>query len=63
MRGSREYIQYLKIALGSTAEVETQLSLGRDLGFCTEDEFQRILSLIKEVLKLLISYISSLQKK
>ena len=63
MRGSREYIQFLKIALGSTAEVETQLSLSRDLGFCTEDEFREIFSLNKEVLKLLISYISSLQRE
>lgn len=34
MRGSREYIQFLKIALGSAAELETQLSLSKDLGFC-----------------------------
>jgi four helix bundle protein len=63
MRGSKEYTQFLKIALGSTAEVETQLSQSRDLGFCTDAEFQEILSLGKEVLKLLTSYISSLQKK
>jgi len=63
MRGSREYIQFLKIALGSTAEVETQLSLSRDLGFCTEDEFHGILSLNKEVLRLLTTYISSLQRE
>jgi four helix bundle protein len=63
MRGSKEYIQFLKIALGSTAEVETQLSLSRDLDFCNEVDFHEIISLNKEVLKLLISYISSLQKK
>ena len=63
MRGSREYVQYLKIALGSTAEVETQLSLSKDLGFCTENDFLGILSLNKEVLRLLTSYISSLQGK
>ena len=63
MRGSKEYIHFLKIALGSTAEVETQLSLSKDLGFCNDDEFQMIMSINKEVLKLLTSYISSLQKK
>jgi four helix bundle protein len=31
MRGSKEYIQFLKIALGSAAELETQLSLSKDL--------------------------------
>jgi len=34
MRGSKEYTQFLKIALGSAAELETQLSLSKDLGFC-----------------------------
>ena len=63
MRGCKEYTQFLTIALGSTAEVETQLSLGKDLGFCTDDEFREIMSLNKDVLKLLTSYISNLQKK
>ena len=31
MRGSREYIQFLRIALGSAVELETQLSLSKDL--------------------------------
>jgi four helix bundle protein len=42
MRGSKEYIQFLKIALGSAAELETQLSLSMDLGFLEDDEFHKI---------------------
>lgn len=34
-RGSKEYVHFLKVALGSCAELETQLSLSKDLGFCS----------------------------
>ena len=61
MRGSREYVQFLKIALGSAAEVETQLSLSKDLGFISEDEFMKIYAIVKEVLRLLTSYIKRLK--
>jgi len=30
-RGSKEYVHFLRIALGSSAEVETLLSLSKDL--------------------------------
>lgn len=58
MRGSKEYIQFLKVALGSCAELETQLSLCRDLGFCNEDYFLKTYGLNEEVMKLLKAYIN-----
>lgn len=61
MRGSREYVHFLKIALGSAAEVETQLSLSKDLGFISEEEFERICLIVKEVMRLLTSYIKRLK--
>ena len=57
MRGSKEYIQFLKIALGSAAELETQLSLSKDLGFCDNNAFDQIYGLNQEVIKLLKTYI------
>lgn len=60
MRGSKEYIQFLKIALGSAAELETQPLLSKDLGFCNEDAFDQVYSLNQEVLKLLKTYIKKL---
>jgi len=60
MRGSKEYIQFLKIALGSAAELETQLSLSMDLGFLEDDEFHKIYDLNQEVIKLLTTYIKRL---
>jgi four helix bundle protein len=38
-RGSRkEYRQFLAIARGSTLEVQTQLTIARELSFCKSDE-------------------------
>ena len=60
MRGSKEYIQFLKIALGSCAELETQLLLSKDLGFCKEESFSKPYDLNIEVMKLLKTYITKL---
>ena len=60
MKGSKEYTQFLKIALGSAAELETQLSLSRDLGYCNEDNFDGVYILNEEVIRLLKTYIKKI---
>lgn len=44
MRGTREYVQFLKIALGSAAELDTQLSIAKDLGYIDEKQFKKQLN-------------------
>lgn len=63
MRGHNEYIQFLKIALGSCAELETQLSLSRDLKFCSSDDFKRAYDLNTEIIKLIKTYLLKLNTK
>jgi four helix bundle protein len=63
MRGSREYVQFLRIALGSAAELETQISLSKDLGFLGVEEYERLRLSLKEVLRLLTSYIKGMQER
>jgi len=63
MRGSKEYIQFLKIALGSCAELETQLSLSKDLRLCSDSDFSNAYQLLTEAMKLLSSYISRMRGK
>lgn len=63
MRGSKEYVQFLKIALGSAAELETQLMLCKDLGYCRSDRFSEIHAQTKEVLRLLNSYIGKMNER
>jgi four helix bundle protein len=57
MPGSKEYIQFLKIALGSAAELETQISISKDLGFCKGDVYKEAYELNREVMKLLKTYV------
>ena len=61
-RGHRkEYLQFLHIALGSCSELETLLSLSRDLKMIDVDESQRLLALQEEVSRLLMGLIASLK--
>ena len=57
MRGTREYVHFLKIALGSAAELETQLSICKNLGYLDEKTVQETTELCNEVMKLLKTYI------
>lgn len=53
-RGHRsEYTQFLRMAYGSSGELETQLMLSKDLGYLSQDRFDRASSLLLEVQKML----------
>jgi len=55
----KEFKQFLYIALGSAAEVETQLIIAEKLGFMdSADVFQNDISDIRKMLTGLISYVS-----
>ena len=63
-RGSRkEYVQFLNIAYGSAAELETQLSLAHDLDMLSGDDYRKTMGLHEEVSKLLFTIIRSLRQK
>jgi four helix bundle protein len=57
-RGTKEYVQFLKIAIGFALELETQLSLSKDLGFCVGQDVEKATKLNLEVIKLLRSYLA-----
>lgn len=58
-----EFIQFLGIANGSAAEVETYLEISKRLGFIKEDEAKDVENLLLEVLKMLNSLIQNLKKR
>jgi len=61
-RGHRpEYIQFLSIAFGSTAELETLLLIGKDLDYLVKEDFEKCRFLLEEVMKMLSKLISSLK--
>ena len=49
----KEFIQFLSIALGSCAELSTQLELSKRLRYLTESDFELISDVIHEVMKIL----------
>jgi len=49
----KEFVQFLSIARGSLAEVETYLMLSRDLGYMTKEEFVQLEEQRKEIGRLL----------
>ncbi len=54
-QGTREFVQFLSHASGSLAELDTQLTLSLDLGFCTENQASVAAGLITELQKMLAS--------
>ena len=58
MRGTREYVQFQRVALGSAAELDPQVSLARDLGYIAEGIFVGLQGELEEIIKLLRSYIA-----
>ena len=59
--GNKEYIQFLYIALGSAAEVETQLLIARDLGYV--DCIDNLYNDIQSIKRMLLGLIKSKQTK
>src|SRR3989338_7825002 len=58
-----EYIQFLSIANGSAAELETQLLLAKRLYLNKTIDFEKAIILTDEILKMLFSLISYLKGK
>jgi four helix bundle protein len=58
-RSSAEFIQFLSIAQGSLAELETQLVIGSTLGFCSVKQTREPVERVYELQRML----HSLQKK
>ena len=61
--GTREYIQFLRVAQGSLKELETHLILSQRVGLVTEGEIAATLNLCGEMGKMIRSLIGSLQRK
>jgi four helix bundle protein len=58
--GTKEFIQFLYIALGSVAELETQLILSKNLGFLTD---LSVFKDLEEIRSQLINLIKALKVK
>jgi four helix bundle protein len=59
----KEYVQFLNIALGSCGELETLLSLSKDLGYLSQSEFENLYGSRAEVSRILWKLADSLKKR
>lgn len=57
---NKELINYLYIAKGSAAEVRSMLSIGKELNYFSEKQFDSLYLLSLEILKLLSGFIKTL---
>ncbi len=58
-----EYAQFVKIAFGSGAELETHLLIAQNLGFTKKEELVEVNALLDEVMRMLNKLSSSLVAK
>jgi len=61
--GTKDYINFVSIAFGSAAELETQLLLSFDLGYVDSRQLEQILDLLRVIQKMLYKLRQSLQAK
>jgi len=59
----QEYSQFIKIAFGSGAELETQIIITKRLELAQEKDYQKVDGLLVEVMKMLNAFNSSLVAK
>jgi four helix bundle protein len=58
-KGKKEFSHFIKIAQGSGAEIETQLIISNNLGFLNEDNFQKLLTELESIMRMLTSLYKS----
>jgi four helix bundle protein len=62
-QGTREYIQFLRVAQGSLKELETHLILSQRVGLTPQERVVPLLDRCSELGKMIHSLIGSLQRK
>ena len=61
-KSKKEKLQFLRIAYGSGAEVETQLIIAKELQYLTKDQFQGLSDLLNEIMSMLNKVISNFEE-
>jgi len=59
----KEFVQMLSRARGSVLEVQTQIEIGRNLGYLTEEKFTELLAKADEVGRLINGLIKSIRRQ
>ena len=62
-RNDKELVQFLHVAMGSASELDTQLEIGRRLGFLSEQDWARADATLAEVDRMLLGLKRHLSRK
>jgi four helix bundle protein len=62
-RGIGDYISFVSIAIGSLAELETQIILSQDLGFADTTKTQNLLEQLSELQRMIYGLRQSLEER
>jgi len=62
-RGIKEYIYFLKVAVGSANELETQLKMVGKLGYVESRDVERLASEVVEIRRMIFGVIKFLKEK
>lgn len=62
-KGNKELTQFLYIALGSATELDTFLTISRNLNYIKHDDFNKINKNLEEIRRMLIGLINSIKNK
>lgn len=62
-RSYKEYLQFYSISYGSALEVETQLIISLRLGYLSDKEFNQIIELLNEVIRMLYTMVFKRKEK
>lgn len=60
---TKEYLQFLRVSLGSAFEIETQLLIVNKLQYCSDQQYQELQEFLTVIIKMLQKLISSLKRK
>lgn len=61
--GDRDLARFLQIAMGSASELEYQLLLAHDLGFMEKTNHEQFSDRIREIKRMLASFLQTLRQK
>ena len=57
----KDFIHFLRIAIGSAYEIETQLLIAHDLGFLSKENLQKLIKELEEIIKMSSKFASILK--
>ena len=60
---NKEYLRFLNVSIASLFELQTQLEIGKNIEYLTEQEFNKIYDDSRELERMLVSFINKIKER